>query len=391
MPRKKKTERGNRGEPWFRKFNQTWYVDHDGQQMAIKDEHGQNVKGADNKAFAKECWSLMRVQMLAPEKGNQNPVRMVFGKFLDYIKKDHPEAYPAYKRTLTRFADSLPEREFLVQDVTAFHVDHWLEEYPGWGSTTQATYIAHVLAAFNWAAEPHRRLITSNPIHGYEKPRRRSRGAEALIPEEAHQTLLDNVPEDFALVLRVLRDTGTRPSNVCRVTAAHCLWEEGGWWFSEETAQDGPVHKTFEKTGEGLFVPVSEEVMALCRELAAKQPEGPLFLTKEGEPWNSDKIAQRFGYYRKKLNESGVKVPENLIAYGYRHTRLTELLEDGVSETVVAAIAGHKGTAMLHGHYGHVMANRKLVSGTLQKHIKGRARSPQSPQGDVQGGADATT
>lgn len=383
MPRRKKTERGTRGLPWYRKFNDTWYVDYAGKQTAIKDGDGNNVKGAGNGEMARDCWVLMQAHMMAPEKGDENPVRLVFGKYLDHVKKAHADAYSAYKRTLVGFSESLPDKDILVRDLTAFHVDRWLEAHDDeWSSTTKATYIAVVMAALNWAAEPHRRLITANPIRGYKKPRRRSRGAEALIPEEAHQALLDNVPEDFALVLRVLRDTGTRPSNVCRVTAAHCDWDEGGWWFSEETAQDGPVHKTFEKTGEGLFVPVSEEVMALCGELARKHPEGPLFRTKEGEAWNSDKIAQRFGYYRTRLAKAGVQVPENLIAYGYRHTRLTELLEDGVSETVVAAIAGHKGTAMLHGHYSHILSKRKRLTETLRGHLKGRARNPQSPQGE---------
>ena len=201
MPRTKKAERGTRGEPWYRKFNDTWYVDFNDKQTAIKDEGGGNVKGAGNRESAKRCWVLMQARMLAPEKGADNPVRMVFGLFLDYIQKDRTDAYTAYKRTLVGFSDTLPERDFLVRDITAFHVDRWLEEHPDWSSNTRATYIAHIMAAFNWAAEPHRRLIPANPLAGFKKPRRRSRGAEALVSAngQTRGAVLRGVPRDDLL------------------------------------------------------------------------------------------------------------------------------------------------------------------------------------------------
>src|SRR4051812_8501901 len=123
MPRKKR-ERGHKGEPWHRKFNDTWYIDCDGKQLAVKDDEGANVKGLDNKEKAKQCWVLMQARMLAPEKGDDNHLRMVFGLYLDHVKQTPPEAFPAYRRTLVGFADSLPTREFLVKDLTAFNVDN---------------------------------------------------------------------------------------------------------------------------------------------------------------------------------------------------------------------------------------------------------------------------
>src|SRR4051812_8775363 len=125
MPRKKKDQRGRKGEPWYRKFNDTWYIDYDGKQLSIKDEAGENVERAESKEKARQCWVMMQARMLAPEKGDDNPLRMVFGMYLDHIQKSHSEAYPAYKRTLVGFADSLPKRDFLVKDLTAFNVDKW--------------------------------------------------------------------------------------------------------------------------------------------------------------------------------------------------------------------------------------------------------------------------
>jgi integrase len=381
MSRPRKRQRGIKGRPWYRKHNDTWYIDCNGKQTPIKDDKGHNVKGADSREQAERCWVLMQAHMLAPEMGPENPVRLVFSRYLDHIEKDHPGAYHAYLRTLTGFAESLPIKDFVVRDLTAFHVDEWLNKHPKWSSTTKATYVTTVMGALNWAAEPHRRLIPANPIRGYKKPRRRSRGAESLVPPEAHQAFLDHVPEDFQVILKVLYDTGTRSGNICRVTAAHCDWENGGWNFSEENAVNGKVHKTFEQTGEGLFVPVSEEVMALCRKLADQYPEGPLFRTKEGESWDSDKVAQRFLYYRDKLAKAGVPMPKKYHAHGYRHTLATDLLESGVPDTVVGAIGGWKGTATLHGHYSHVIARPNRLTKVLREQLKVRGRNPQSSAG----------
>ena len=138
MPRKKPNERGKKGEPWFRKFNDTWYIDHNDKQVPIKDSEGNNVKGIESKELAKQCWVLMQARMMAPEKGDENHIRMVFGLYLDHVQKNHTDALKAYQRILRGFADSLPTREFLVKDLTAFHIDHWLEKHPGWSDTTKA-------------------------------------------------------------------------------------------------------------------------------------------------------------------------------------------------------------------------------------------------------------
>src|SRR5688500_13739725 len=140
MARPKRRQRGVKGTPWYRKYNDTWYIDFKGRQLAIKDPDGNNVKGADNRKQAEQCWVLMQAEMLAPDKGDENTVRLVFKLYLNHVHENHPDAYPAYRRTLVGFADSLPEYEYLVRDLTAFHVDNWLRAHPEWESdTTKAT------------------------------------------------------------------------------------------------------------------------------------------------------------------------------------------------------------------------------------------------------------
>src|SRR5262245_56007138 len=155
MARSKKRERGVRGRPWYRKFNDTWYIDHDGKQLPVKDWDGNNIKGADNREQAEQCWVLMQARMFAPQTAEENTIRLIFSMYLDHVVKNRPDAFPAYRRTLVGFADSLPVREFRMADLTATEVDRWLEEHPDWSNTTKATYLTIVQAALNWAAEPH--------------------------------------------------------------------------------------------------------------------------------------------------------------------------------------------------------------------------------------------
>ncbi len=375
MKRARKRKRGIKGRPWYRRATGSWYIKHNGKPIPVVDERGDPVRGAENRERADKCWVLMQARMMAPARPEENPVRLVFAMFLDNHQKAHPTSYKDYQRTLVGFANSLPSHDFLARDLRACHVDAWVNSHPEWNSTTRATYISRVLAALNWAVEPHQGLMQSNPLMKYPLPRRRARGEEALVPEEAHDAFLDHVPDDFKTILLVLRDTGTRPGNVCRVTATHCIWDKGGWWFAEgNVGEDGKVHKTFEKTGKGLFVPVSEEVMELCRKLAQEHPEGPLFRTKSGDPWTPDKITWRFGYYREKLAKAGIVMPKTYFAYCYRHNLATELLEDGVPVEHVAAILGNT-PSVVHRHYSHIIAKREMLTEVLRGHLKDRARA----------------
>jgi integrase len=121
----------------------------------------------------------------------------------------------------------------------------------------------------------------------------------------------------------------------------------------------GRAHKTADKTGRPLVIPLTDKAYEVCLRLAEKYPEGALFRTRTGRPWTSDLLGNRLWRLAEK---SGVKV----LAYGYRHTRATELLEKGVPDAEVAAILGHTSTVMLYQHYGHLTARVDLLRSRLE-------------------------
>ena len=118
-------------------------------------------------------------------------------------------------------------------------------------------------------------------------------------------------------------------------------------------------HKT-DKDGHPRVVVLTPTMVELCQELAAKNPEGPLFRNTMGRPYTPRHVCHQFCRLRKHL-----KLPGRLTPYGYRHAFATELLVQNVSETKVAAALGHKGTKTLHSHYSHVNARIQEIRAVI--------------------------
>jgi integrase len=371
VPRKPARKRGPKGLPWYRKFNDTWYMPKVGNKAnPIVDAKGNPVKGKNNKDLAYTLWSQMLAKSDASTKGLDNPLVLIFDEFLDYTQRHREkETYENYQRVLQSFKDLWPD--LTVTELSMRHIEAWFDEHSAWSTTTQRDYQAIIQAALNWAASPKRgKLLPFNPLRGAELPPKKSRGGEASVDEATHQALMARVPWDFKQILLALRHTGTRPGNICRVTATHFDAEGGVWVFDQHTTEPGgKVHKTFKKTRRALIVPLTPTVVALCKKLAELHPTGPLFLTRRGRPWTPNAIVKRFTRWREIMTKEGIEMPERLYAYCYRHQLATDLLEKGESDTQVAALLGHKGTRVLHEHYSGITAKSKAVREMLVRNV----------------------
>jgi len=120
-------------------------------------------------------------------------------------------------------------------------------------------------------------------------------------------------------------------------------------------------HKTAHK-GQQRIIYLTPELVSLCKELAAKHPEGALFRTTTGLPWcHTCYLAEKVRALRKRLGIRGV------MPYGYRHSFATDALANGVPDAQVAELLGHSGTAMLHRHYSHLTARARTLKEALER------------------------
>ncbi|MGL5094334.1 MAG: tyrosine-type recombinase/integrase [Planctomycetia bacterium] len=147
-------------------------------------------------------------------------------------------------------------------------------------------------------------------------------------------------------MLTAMQETGCRPGEVSKVEAKHVQAETGLWVL--------PEHKTGEKTGKPRTVYLTEPMLALTRELMAKNPTGPLFLNYRKKPWNRNSIRCRFRQLRKRFPEFG-----HFTAYSFRRAFVTDALERGVGVAQVAELVGHVGTDMVMRHYNQLQERVK--------------------------------
>jgi integrase len=341
---------------WWNAGKNAYYVKIAGKQTRLSADHDE----------AQTMFEQLRRQEHAPDLQDRNTVRTVFNLYLDYIERDHAESYKTCAKYLQSFLDF--HKEVRVGDLRAAHIHKWITAHPTWGQSSQYSAIGWVVSALNWAAKPENRYITTNPIRGMSKPPVRSRGEEAVIDPEDHKKLYEAANPSVKQILLALQQTGTRPSNLCRITAADCDFSNGVVTLAR--------HKTARKTGTPLKIPMTTVFRELLKELCAKYPEGPIFRTIRGEPWQSQYISEVVGRLRKQVG-----MTERLTPYNYRHNTATQLLLAGVPDAHVAQILGHTNTAMLHKHYGHLSKFMKPLVDALDNVVNKPASGGESSEG----------
>ncbi len=330
--------------PWYRKFNDTWYVTVRGEQIPLA--KGKASKKEAERAFHK----LMAGDAPQAVRPSDTRVIAVLDLFLDHSRKHNaPRTYEWYRDFLQDFSDMYGLLR--VEDLKPFHVTRWADSHPDWEGARWGAITA-VKRAFNWAADEG--LIAASPVKKVKKPVMRRR--ERFVTPEERKKIFDNYPEGdcFRDFLFALEHTGCRPGEVGAVTAEDVDLRIGAWVLGE--------HKTEEKTGEPRVIILTPAMLELTKRLIAEHPEGPLFLNEDGKPWNRNAIRCRFRRVRKKLKLGG-----DLVAYLYRHAVATDLLESGTGIAQAAEILGHKGTDMIMRHYSKLRERREHLREQLEK------------------------
>ena len=110
---------------------------------------------------------------------------------------------------------------------------------------------------------------------------------------------------------------------------------------------------------------LTEQACKIVARLAEANPDGPLLLNSEGNPWTKDAINCAFGRLEKKL---GKKYHIGAFRKGYA----TEALKAGVDTVTVAHLLGHRDPSMVSKVYGQVQQDPEHMakSATRAKRIR---------------------
>jgi integrase len=323
---------GRPRKPYFRESDGWW----------VSRFHGEYVKlarGRENEPEARKRFhELMALEAVNTSLESSDATSAALCEaFLAWSSRENsPATYEFYRPFLQTFVDL--HGAVRVRDLKPYHVTRWFEAQPGWNQSTRRCALTALKRALNWAVEEG--YLSDNPLRKVKKPQVLRR--ERVVTAGEHEAITDTVRDEaFRTFLRAMRGTGCRPGEVAAVTAQQFDPEAGTWTFSR--------HKTVKKTRKPRVVYLTPELVELCRQLATRHAEGPLFRNARGKPWTRNAVRCRFRRLRTKL-----KLGPGVVAYSYRHTFATEGLGAGVPIATMAELLGHVDTTMVSEHYGHL-------------------------------------
>src|SRR5579875_1348733 len=336
--------------PWYRAATNSWYVEINGQQQRLG-KHPSHLPPPRKRKrgdpppmppteIEQAYHRLMAIDPANLPKASNLKVCQVCDLFLDFSEKHHiPDTYRGYKDFLQDFCELYGT--LLAKDLKPLHVTRWLDAHPGWNGSRRNAVVA-VKRAFNWADAEG--LLQPNPVKSVKKPPQRHRD-RILTPEEREEILRTIPDQHFRDFVFAMQETGARPGEVRKVTAAHVNLDLGVWIFKE--------HKTAKRTGRPRIIYLTPAMVELTRRLMEKYPEGPLFRgprSKRGFTRNG--VRCRFRTLRQKLPHLA-----GVISYTMRHSFATQALVNGVGIAHVAELMGHVDTSMVSQHYAHLAGN----------------------------------
>jgi integrase len=350
-----------RSEPWYREERKAWYVWHEGRQVRL----------ATDKDESYDKWHDLMSLSKVTTAGDKNSFKVVAEQFLDWINRNKkPKTYKVYRLHLQAFCDIHGDVE--LRDLKAIHVDALMKKNPHWGKSTRRGVMVCILTTLNWAVKQG--IATRNPLaKKLDIPPIVSRGRDSVISPDDYEKLIVSANDRLRDFLVACRNSGTRPHIVAEVTAKH-FHEAAECWVM-------PEHKT-DSDGQPLVIHLNTTLLALTRRLVAERPEGPLFVNNKGNRWTDTAWGKAMAGLRQQFQEAGETISCTGIMYGFRHTYATDLLEQGVPETHVAGLLGHKSTAMLSKHYSHLSSKAQTLKAHLS-HIKMMECEAQVEGGDT--------
>jgi integrase len=357
----KKSTLNREAEPFYKKSHKAWYVQIGNTQHRLCDaaEKTEKVPPEGQREWHRLMARLDDEAEAEVEQGRT--VVSLVDAFLASLKKQ-VDAEKRAQRTLDWYNDHLKSfKKFIGDQLTAAeikktHINRWLDsDYSKAGENYNDGAIRAVSRVFNWAKGEE--LVTNNPTVGCDRAGYQPRECE--LTDDQWNLVLSVLKEDdpFNDIVWFLYLTGSRPFEARTATDFHFDRATKALIFEREKSKGGKSRRLVVLNDKALeiversILGVENRLTASCHEPDA-EPVRNLFVNRRGNAWTSYSLNCRFARIREELAKQ--KNAFDVFPYIFRHTFATRALKLGLTSSNVAALLGHKGTAMVDNVYGHL-------------------------------------
>jgi integrase len=353
-------QRSDRGNDWYitlkigRKYVQQWLAPADTDPVTVQE-------------LAAKALTDARVRF----EGQHLPFRMLMADFIRDSERDlSPKTVRNRRGYLNSFLNYLEGStgvQFLAKDLKPYHVAGWIDAHPNWGANNRRTAMEILLTCLSWGRKQG--WLEVNPLEGRLKlPAGVRRAREAYLDGQLPQLFLDACQEDYERhVVIGLHQSGVRPGEFCSITVER-FDPIRGIWLVKGKKGERPVA-------------LSPQLLELSKELAQKHVSGPLFRTQTGRAWRTEYVDRLLSALRDRIRKKGHQISDHATPYAFRHTVATNLLLDGMNDSLVAKQLGHT-TPVLHRTYNHLEVVEHVLP-EIKKYTKPLGAAEESNKGTV--------
>jgi integrase len=341
------------GKPWYRESRGMWFfTSPTGRQVptGVSDKNDEAGAIAARERLLAELADALAPRLAPPPAAAPKcaPVRTSIAGWLAACKPRVSAAcYRDYARAAAYLTEAFGDRD--TGSVRADELEAWARR-PEWSNSYRNGLLGVAGMWLKWAGCPVR----------LRKPPKESRGADVALTDEQFEKLCEWLTKpmagrrksgDLAALLTCLRLSGARPQELAQLKVDQVDWANGCATLKK--------HKTA-GSGKPRVIYFSEAALAILRGLSERYGSGFLFRTRHGNPYSNQQICT---ILRRASHALGFRA----CGYGMRHAFVTESLARGVPDAVVASLAGHTSTAMIHRNYSHVNARSHVLRAAVER------------------------
>ena len=277
---------------------------------------------------------------------NRDNVSGIIDDYLIWVKSNKSAAtHKWYMMFLNSFKDHIGVKKF--KELKPRDVSRWIDEV--YGDKTDNTKFAAARCAkrmAKWAKDEG--LVTINPIASWKNPGT-PESREEFITQEQFNTLLplarDNHLKDFMVCLWKL---GARPQELRAAEISHYNPEKKIIILPRKKSKGKIKMRT---------IYLSVESNEIVKRLICERKTGHIFLNKNGQPWKTQAILNRFIRMRR-------QVDFHFSPYTFRHSFCMIALQSGLDTHTVSLLMGTS-IKMIEKYYSHMHRNDDFLHAQL--------------------------